>query len=65
MGIWIDARPEATDEKRADQCSVSVGGGGSSRVLLFPLESADELNELITALQVATLCECVVHGCAS
>lgn len=40
--IVIDARPEATDEKSADQCLVDVDG----QKFRFPREAADELARL-------------------
>jgi hypothetical protein len=66
MGILIDARPVATKQKRADQCLVRVGRGGSPP-LLFPLGYADRVGELIEALQTASLyeCTCAIHGCGS
>ena len=41
--VEIDARPEATDEKRADECLVTFDG----RKFWFPREAADELADLI------------------
>jgi hypothetical protein len=63
MGVLIDRRPIATDEKAADEVLVNVGRGGSGK-LLFPLEYADQVGELVDAMQTASLCECVIHGCA-
>jgi hypothetical protein len=63
VGIWIDSRPMATEQKTADECLVSVGRSGSTP-LVFPREYANQLMELVTALQTASLCECVIHGCA-
>jgi hypothetical protein len=41
--VEIDARPEATADKRADECLITIDG----RKFWFPREAADEFADLI------------------